>query len=334
MQEILAEINKKLDEIKELVAKIDVPPKKSLEVAPQENYKLSTFSMVFDDPFVQGMSSVTYTEANLTEFDKLKQLLHSDSWPTAIEPSLICNLASEQDKEDRAEGIVDLLIDVSLRGIKFLDFGCGEGHIAKKALEQEPKAVVGYDIQENENWNKWDYPNLSFTTNWDKVKENGPYDVILLYDVLDHISGSDDEIIDQFKSIKEVMHENSILYTRFHPFCSRHATHLYHQINKAYIHLVFSDEEIISMGYKPLPTKKTIHPIGTYNKIINKSGFKLVKKEQSYRETLEPFFKENELVANRIKKNWANSHDVGLRTGRAFPLFQLELQFIDYCLKL
>ena len=40
------------------------------------------------------------------------------------------------------------------------------------------------------------------------------------------------------------MEENSRLFVRFHPYTSRNGTHLGNQINKAYIHLIFSDDEL------------------------------------------------------------------------------------------
>jgi len=56
---------------------------------------------------------------------ELVNLLNSKAWPHAVDPALICDISSEQDKEDRAEGILDLIIDIHLENLKFLDFGCG-----------------------------------------------------------------------------------------------------------------------------------------------------------------------------------------------------------------
>ena len=69
-------------------------------------------------------------------------LLKSDEWPEAVPEFLICE-DTEEDKSDRAEGILDFM-GLDLDGKKFLDFGCGEGHVAMKAAESA-KVSVGYD---------------------------------------------------------------------------------------------------------------------------------------------------------------------------------------------
>ena len=85
------------------------------------------------------------------EFQELKRLLNSEEWPEAVLSFQICDEKSEEEKMDRAEGLVDILIDDSLKDKKFLDFGCGEGHMAKYASTQETKISVGYDVAKSEN---------------------------------------------------------------------------------------------------------------------------------------------------------------------------------------
>ena len=86
------------------------------------------------------------------EFDVLKTLLNSPTWPAAVDPVLICGEDSNQDKQDRAEGILDIIIDVHLEKLSFLDFGCGEGHVVNHSLTQNPHKTVGYDIVQSEKW--------------------------------------------------------------------------------------------------------------------------------------------------------------------------------------
>ena len=120
-----------------------------------------------------------------SEFQKLTELLKSDAWPHAVDPALICDVTSEQDKEDRAEGILDIIIDINLENLKFLDFGCGEGHVVNHSRSQKPKLSVGYDIKKFDKWNNWEKsPNSLFTTDWNKAKTLGPYNIILMYDVI------------------------------------------------------------------------------------------------------------------------------------------------------
>ncbi len=266
-----------------------------------------------------------------TEFAKLKELVYSEEWPQAIKPAYITDITSDQDKEDRAEGILDMIIDAPLQNLSVLDFGCGEGHLSWKVLAQKPKMSVGYDIK-NFNWQRWPTSeNLFYSTNWEEVKNKAPYNIIIVYDVLDHISGEDNtDVLENLKKIKQVMAPNAFAYIRCHPFVSRHGTHLYHQLNKAYAHLVFTPEELQELGLKPTPhTKHVIHPVGTYRQWLQMTNFK-VHREQITREPIEPFFTKGDLVTQRIKKHWKSSPKVELSSGRQFPTIQIEQQFIDF----
>lgn len=262
---------------------------------------------------------------------ELINLLNSKEWPAAVDPTLICDITSDQDKEDRAEGILDLIIDAHLENLKFLDFGCGEGHVVNKSKIQNPRMSVGYDIVKSEKWEKWEKtPNSMFTDDWSSVKSAGPYNVILMYDVLDHMTGSIDEVVSKLKDVKSVLAPNGKIYVRTHPWCSRHGTHLYHKLNKAYVHLVFSNEELESLGHKQQQVRPIIHPMAEYEGMFTKAGLKVISKQQ-IKEAVEGFFIKNPTIALRIKKNYSNSPDSSLRNG-AFPTFQLEQQFIDYVL--
>ncbi|NJL34796.1 MAG: hypothetical protein HC893_14275 [Chloroflexaceae bacterium] len=107
-----------------------------------------------------------------SDFVSLKSLLASDAWPKAVDPNLICDQESETDKISRAEGILELLVEKDLKDRKFLDFGCGEGHVAYKALVQEPTISVGYDIKASSHWSNFGSNNkLLFTDNYDVVEK-------------------------------------------------------------------------------------------------------------------------------------------------------------------
>jgi 2-polyprenyl-3-methyl-5-hydroxy-6-metoxy-1,4-benzoquinol methylase len=268
------------------------------------------------------------------EFEALKTLLESDQWPAAVEPYLICNVSSEQDKEDRAEGILDLIIDVHLEKLGFLDFGCGEGHVVNRSLMQNPRKAVGYDIAASTTWGRWQPDErAAYTTDWEEVKKYAPYNVVLLYDVLDHIEGADEVVVDNLKKIKEVMAPNARVFVRCHPWCSRHGTHLYHTINKAFIHIVFTGEELAKLGYdKGMWARRIIHPLMTYNNWFQKAGYRLQRKEQSIKMDVEKFFHATPIIAKRIKTHWRDSVEKDLREGKQFPLFQLEFQFVDFVL--
>lgn len=245
-----------------------------------------------------------------------RKLLDSPDWPLAVEEHLIVDESSEVDKLIRAEGILDILNE-SFIGKKFLDFGCGTGHVALKASEKAALSI-GYDIEPQ--WTNINNSNrLILTDNYDLVKDNGPYDIILLYDVLDHL---EEDPVDILLKIRDLLSDNGVIYVRTHPFSSRHATHLYRQINKAYVHLVFSEEELESMGYKWMKTKKVVSPILTYAKWFSDAKLKMKFNVSITKEPVEEFFKNGE-VAQRI---------MGTMEKNEFPQFQLEQQFHDYAL--
>jgi len=257
------------------------------------------------------------------EFQELKRLLNSEAWPEAVLDFQICDEKSEEEKMDRAEGVVDILIDDSLKDKKFLDFGCGEGHMAKYASTQETQVSVGYDIIKSENskfvWEE-KQENFILSTDLEKVKSEGPYDVILIYDVLDHA----EDPVQVLKQAKELLAEKGVIYLRCHPWCGRHGGHLYRQINKAFIHLVFTEKELERMGYKLDFIKKIFYPIAAYDGIIKDADFS--KKEPEIdRQTIEEFFSKNEIVKNRILKHFKTK-----KWDKKEPEFQLEQCFLDY----
>lgn len=262
-----------------------------------------------------------------TDFQKLKDLLNSKEWPDAVSPDLICDIASEEDKMDRAEGVLSIVLDESLNGSKFLDFGCGEGHMVLQAKKEGATVSVGYDIKE-QSWDKHSTNELSviLTTDFERVKENGPYDVILLYDVLDHVD--DQELV--LEQIKQVSSASTEIFVRTHPWAGRHASHLYKEINKAFIHLVFTEEELDEMGFGKAESKKpsnpALLPLWTYDQLF-KNKFTIINHNID-RDAIEPFFKTNQLVKSRIMNNFTDKN-IG-----DFPEHQMGQSFIDYKLKI
>lgn len=238
---------------------------------------------------------------NLEEFETLKTMLASPDWPLAVDADLICSPESDQDKLNRADGILDVIVGVNLNGKRFLDFGCGEGHTVEQSLKQTPAFSVGYDI-ENQNWsNRTENQNTLYTTNWEDVAKNGPYDVILVYDVIDHIPKP--EVIENLKKLRSVMQPKGRVFVRCHPWFSRHATHLYRQINKAYVHLVFTKEELEMLNYKGMYITRMELPMKSYMKMFANSGFN-VRRAFVTKRNIESFFKEQPLITTRIMSKW------------------------------
>lgn len=259
-------------------------------------------------------------DEQLKEFTELRMLLNSNEWPEAVNKELICDINSEEDKFDRANGILNLLELNDLSNLSFLDFGCGEGHIV---INCNAKLAIGYDIDKINSKLTWENleNNKLLTTDFNKIKEFTPFDKILLYDVLDHV----DNPIEILNQAKDLLIENGKITVRCHPFCGRHGGHLYQQTNKAFVHLIFSEEEMQKLGYDLINTQHIIYPLKTYEDYFNKVKLKI---EYNFveRVNVEEFFNKNQLVKNRLMKHWNRKID------GEFPRFQMEQCFIDYVL--
>lgn len=278
-------------------------------------------------PYLHTLGEIV---GHTSDFITLKSLLASDQWPEAIDQNLICAQDSETDKISRAEGILELLVEKDLKNKKFLDFGCGEGHVAYKSLSQEPIVSVGYDKIQSETWSRFGQNDkLIFTTDLETVKQQSPYDIILVYDVIDHITLEESIVV--LKQVHDLLETNGTIYLRAHPFCSRHATHLYQTINKAYIHLVFTSQELKNLGYEAPENPHVVYPINQYGEIFKEANL-TVSHNNILREKVDVFFKKTPLIKERIRMHYKESTDKHIRNG-GFPEYQCEQQFLDYVLK-
>jgi SAM-dependent methyltransferase len=260
------------------------------------------------------------------DFKVLKSLLESDQWPEAVFAAQIADDNSESDKAERAEGIADILLP-PFSGKKFLDFGCGEGHVAKY-VSGEASVSVGYDIARNQS-SKLDWENkdgkLLLTTDFEKVVSEGPYDIVMIYDVLDHSSEDPSEVLAKAKS---VLAEDGRICLRCHPWTGRHGGHAYRKINKAFVHLAFGEDELKEMGVSLEWNRKILFPIIAYNNAIEEAGLARESEPEIDTQEVESFFEENPLVKSRILAAF------GLEGWTAEkPVFQMSQCFLDYVLK-
>lgn len=257
-------------------------------------------------------------------FEQLKELLMSDKWPVAANKNLICDPSNETDKIERGRGVVELMVEVDLANKKFLDYGCGEGHSAVYAATRNPTIAVGYDLK-NQGWDAHKADKLLLTTNWDDVVANAPYDAILLFDVIDHLEGSDTPTT-TLEKVRSILAHDGKIYLRVHPFMSRHALHNYHDLNKGFIQLVFTPDELKLL----LPDAKFVEwnqghvttPLASYKKIFDDAALEIVN-TRPVKDTVEPFFKAPS-IAKRI---------MDTTNFQQLPEFQMGMQFIDYVLK-
>jgi len=260
------------------------------------------------------------------EFKVLKSLLDLTDWPEAVFGAQIADENSESDKAERAEGVSDMLLP-PFSGKKFLDFGCGEGHVAKY-VSREAAISIGYDIVRNKlSQFDWENKDGSFllTTDFEKVVSEGPYDIVMIYDVLDHSSEDPSEVLLKAKS---VLAEDGKIYMRCHPWTGRHGGHAYRKINKAFVHLVLEEDELEEMGVSLEHNGKVLFPISTYNKAIEEAGLARESEPEVDTQEVESFFKDNSLVKARILKAFGLNEWTAER-----PVFQMSQCFLDYVLK-
>lgn len=242
------------------------------------------------------------------EKHELLDLLKSEEWPTAAPEFLICQ-DIEEDKTERAEGILNWL-DYEFKDKLFLDFGCGEGHVATEAKNRGARAT-GYDVTKSGTL-QWEDGLL--TTDFSKIADQ-KFDIIFLYDTLDHCK----DPVAALKQVKSVSTKNTKIFIRFHSWMSRHGSHLYKQLNKAWIQLFFSEEDLKKMELNMEFTQKYYAPINTQKKWISDSGFDVTYEDVTTC-IVEPFF-QNIQSEEFIKiKN-----QIG-----GFPNWQMSQTFNDY----
>ena len=249
------------------------------------------------------------------EAQTLINLLESQEWPEAAPSFLICD-ENETDKIDRAEGILDYM-NQQFAGKKFCDFGCGEGHVAK-VVGKTASLSVGYDIATTGSL-PWETATDGFmlTKDLEKVKQSAPYDFILLYDVIDHAQ----DPVKVLQTVKEFCNPDTKVLLRCHSWMSRHATHLYRKINKAWMHLVFTEEELKLMGLDITFTQKYFFPIKQQEEWLEKSLFKKISSDV-VKCDVEPFFRRREIIARLPMQHFKD-----------FPQWQMSQSFNDYVLQ-
>jgi len=269
----------------------------------QNSYELQKQGQKIDEIrnqlYKYGMPEINHYEQN---FQETKSIMESFDWTEAISPELICDNDIKADQ--RADYILELFIGECLEGKNFLDYGCGKGEVVKKALAQGANAI-GYEVGQS----------------FDEIKNHGPYDIILVHDVLDHIVMIDP--ITALHQIKSLLKPKGRIYLRCHPFSSRHGGHLYLQKNKAFIHLVFDEVELARMGISPEHNIKVVTPLDTYRFWINQVDLKIVS-EMPIRNNVEEFFTKPSPVVDRIKKYWDT---------RESMINNMEISMVDYVLE-
>ena len=249
------------------------------------------------------------------------------NWPEAIPEEFICG-EDYDSRMFRAYGIIEQYLQLDLTQKKFLDFGCGDGLVAEVALKCGAEVSVGYDIKIDDLWDKIEKKdNLILTDNLDDFI-GYKFDLILLNDVLDHCDDPDKAL----QTISSILADNGTVYCRCHPWTSRHGSHAYKKLNKAFIHLIFTDEELYRLDVDPIKTLRTLDPIATYQEVIKKNNF-IIKSEKTAITPVEILFSLDPVIVRRIKNHWIEQGDNPYADGDAFPREILEIDFVDYILE-
>jgi SAM-dependent methyltransferase len=260
-----------------------------------------------------GLPTSSNYEKSLEE---VKEFLKNENWPQAVDPVLICD--NEEKAAHRANGILDILVGESIKDKKILDFGCGEGHTIPAAKVREAALAVGYDIDTD----KYKFDRADFTNNFKEVEKKGPFDIILLHDVLDHAMEIDPiHILQQAKS---VLSNDGRIYLRNHPWCSRHGGHLYLKNNLAFLHLILDEFELVRCeGLQIEHNIKITTPIETYKHWIDQVGLS-IKNELVIKSEVENFFLDSSAIRERLNQHWNNPDII-----QNF----MEIDFVEYVLE-
>jgi 2-polyprenyl-3-methyl-5-hydroxy-6-metoxy-1,4-benzoquinol methylase len=266
----------------------------------------------------------TTEKERIKELSNLRMLLNSNVWPEAVDEEYVTQNQKEE-KVHRGAAILRTLVNTDLIEANILDFGTGDGYVAYVAANLfSPRQVIGYDITEGD-WEALKDNHLIFTTKWEEVVAKGPYDIIILNDILDHAGNVD------FTKIREVKSEAGRVFVRCHPWCSRHGAHAHESLNKAFVHLIFTEDEMYSMGIKTVPTQMLLDPLKAYKKLFQDAGLSVVRETVSRRD-VEFFFIQNAPILRRIKEKWAKSEYAPYASGEEFPRELLEIEAVDFTL--
>jgi len=241
------------------------------------------------------------------QFRKIKDSLNEHQWPVAVNPEAICN--DDERATIRAESILDLVVGEHLQGRKFLDYGCGQGHVVQAAISRGAMAI-GYDINAQGE----------ATNNFEDVKKHAPFDIILMHDVLDHIQSLNP--MEALAQAKSVLAPEGRIYVRNHPWSSKHGGHLYEHINKAYLHLILDEVELTRLGgFACEYNIRVVRPLETYRHWFDSVGLS-VKSEIPINSNVDEYFKKPSFVHERLLHNWEGDE--------AAMLFNMGIDFVEY----
>ena len=250
------------------------------------------------------------TEDRLAELTELRLQARSVSWPPAFDV-----------KETATDKLRSFLgsISVPIKSQKVLEFGGCDNNLAT-LLKTECGAakVYSYDVELCKyNERTVSDPTIIFTDNFRLIQHHGAYDIIVINDIIDHL----EKPVYWLKQLAELINSQSgRIFVRCHPYTSKNGTHLGEQINKAFLHLVFSDDELATLGVTNKYTRKIVDLNSSYQRFFDEANLKIVR-EDIKKCPVDSIFLTDSRITSRIKKNLDIQDEI---------INFLEVDYIDY----
>ena len=248
----------------------------------------------------------------------IQELFKIDCWPEAVPPVLAEAEPTKEDQINRANNVLDFMVDRDIEGKSFLDFGCGEGWITQEVAKRGVSEVLGYDIKDDKGWS--DREGSIFTSDFKEIPKQH-FDFVMIYDVLDHCV----DPINVMAQVRSCIKPDGIVFVRCHPWTARHATHMYkHGINKAYWHMFLTWDEVAEHTQEePMFTRVEKDPVEAYRWWFKDFN---TEKERIIEEDVSEFF-----LVPAFKELLANEQQMPLNEIDGY-LAKMRIQFVDYCI--
>jgi 2-polyprenyl-3-methyl-5-hydroxy-6-metoxy-1,4-benzoquinol methylase len=275
--------------------------------------------------YLEDIKEISLNIKDVNQFiDDFFEFDDNSDWPLAVPPILVVDNKNFDACMERAKNIIDSIIDIPLKNLNILDFGCGDETISEE-MALRGANVTAYDIVQPKTL----LSKPIFTSNWSDVVKNAPYDLILLYDVLDHIIDEEPSTI--LGRIGKLLNKKGKMVVRCHPWISRHGGHYYTHINRAWIHLFLTEEQLKKRGCEIIPNRKIVHPLYTYKKWIEEANLQIIQEDKIV-ENVEDYFTNNELFKKVLYKHFKDSPFDDYKQGKGDLARVMGFHFIDYIL--
>lgn len=244
--------------------------------------------------FNKMLSRGEYTqgaEDRLTELTELRLQARSDSWPPSLDP--------KETETDRLRSFLGS-ISVPIKSHKVLEFGGCDNNLATMLKNECGAAkVYSYDVDLCKyNEQTVSDPAIILTDNFRLIQHNGVYDIVVINDIIDHL----EKPVYWLKQLADLINQDSgRIFIRCHPYTSKNGTHLGEQMNKAFLHLVFSDDELATLGITSKYTMKILDLSSSYQRFFEEAGLKIVR-ENIKKCSVDSIFLTDSRITGRIKK--------------------------------